>query len=81
LLSDHQADAPAKTCWQLTSEPGEQTALNNTLDAVTVGLTLPWGPGVAEGHVNRVKALKRTMSGRASFELLPCPNVPVAGQG
>ncbi|MEU9328412.1 hypothetical protein AB0D91_32245 [Streptomyces canus] len=29
------------------------------LDAVTVGLTLPWSSGVVEGHVNRVKTLKR----------------------
>ncbi|MCX4767881.1 hypothetical protein OG562_44470 [Streptomyces sp. NBC_01275] len=26
--------------------------------------------GVVEGHVNRVKTLKRAMYGRASFELL-----------
>ncbi|MFJ9011914.1 hypothetical protein [Streptomyces canus] len=26
-------DAPAMTCWQLTSQPGELTALNNTLAA------------------------------------------------
>ncbi len=40
------------------------------LDAVTAGLTLPWSSGVVEGHVNRVKTLKRAMYGRASFELL-----------
>ncbi|MFJ1560333.1 ISL3 family transposase [Streptomyces mirabilis] len=40
------------------------------LDAVTVGLTLPWNSGVVEGHVNRIKMLKRQMFGRAGFELL-----------
>lgn len=29
------------------------------LDAVTAGLTLPWNSGVVEGHVNRIKMLKR----------------------
>jgi transposase len=44
--------------------------LRQDLDAVTAGLTLPWSSGVVEGHVNRVKTLKRAMYGRASFELL-----------
>ncbi|MFE6617749.1 transposase [Streptomyces sp. NPDC057740] len=44
--------------------------LRQDLDAVTACLTLPWSSGVAEGHVNRVKTLKRAMYGRASFELL-----------
>ncbi|MER8161030.1 transposase [Streptomyces sp. NPDC094472] len=43
--------------------------LRRDLDAVT-GLTWPWSSGVVEGHVNRVKTLKRAMYGRASFELL-----------
>ncbi|MFF2507690.1 transposase [Streptomyces sp. NPDC058067] len=40
------------------------------LNAVTAGLTLPWNSGVVEGHVNRIKMLKRQMFGRAGFELL-----------
>ncbi|MFF7887586.1 transposase [Streptomyces sp. NPDC020794] len=44
--------------------------LRQDLDAVTAGLTLRWSSGVVEGHVNRVKTLKRAMNGRASFELL-----------
>lgn len=39
-------------------------------DAVTAGLTLPWNSGSVEGHVNRIKMLKRQMFGRAGFELL-----------
>jgi transposase len=45
-------------------------SLRQDLDAVTAGLTLPWSSGVVEGHVNRVKTLKRAIYGRASFELL-----------
>ncbi|MFD9507833.1 hypothetical protein [Streptomyces mirabilis] len=39
-------------------------------DAVVAGLTLPWSSGVVEGHVNRIKMLKRQMFGRAGFNLL-----------
>ncbi|MFD8221396.1 hypothetical protein ACFV2U_49070 [Streptomyces sp. NPDC059697] len=39
-------------------------------DAVTAGLTLPWNSGPVEGHVNRIKMLKRQMFGRAGFQLL-----------
>ncbi|MFI9047348.1 transposase [Streptomyces sp. NPDC053427] len=38
--------------------------------AVIAGLTLPWNSGVVEGHVNRIKMLKRQMFGRAGFQLL-----------
>lgn len=38
-------------------------------DAVIAGLTLPWNC-VVEGHVNRIKMLKRQMFGRAGFALL-----------
>ncbi|MFF2412308.1 transposase [Streptomyces sp. NPDC058092] len=39
-------------------------------EAVIAGLTLPWNSGVVEGHVNRIKMLKRQMFGRAGFQLL-----------
>jgi transposase len=38
--------------------------------AVVAGLTLPWNSGPVEGHVNRIKMLKRQMYGRAGFALL-----------
>ncbi|MEV8395193.1 MULTISPECIES: hypothetical protein [unclassified Streptomyces] len=44
--------------------------LPDWLDAVIAGLTLPWSSGVVEGHVNRIKMLKRQMFGRAGFALL-----------
>ncbi|MFE4959835.1 transposase [Streptomyces sp. NPDC056653] len=49
---------------------GFASFLRQDLDAVTAGLTLHWSSGVVEGHVNRVKTLKRAMYGRASFRLL-----------
>ncbi|GKQ40728.1 hypothetical protein ALMP_72510 [Streptomyces sp. A012304] len=49
---------------------GFASFLRQDFDAVTVGLTLLWSSGVVEGHVIRLKKLKRAMYGRASFELL-----------
>lgn len=39
-------------------------------DAVLAGLTLPWSNGPLEGNVNRLKLIKRSMYGRAEFDLL-----------
>ena len=39
-------------------------------DAVLAALTQPYSSGVVEGHVNRIKMLKRQMYGRANFDLL-----------
>ena len=44
--------------------------LRKDRQAVQAGLTLSWNNGVVEGHVNRLKCLKRTMYGRAKFDLL-----------
>ncbi|GAA3082324.1 ISL3 family transposase [Streptomyces olivoverticillatus] len=44
--------------------------LHRDHDAVTAGLTLPWSSGPVEGHVNRIKMLKRQMYGRAGLPLL-----------
>ncbi|MET7370877.1 transposase [Streptomyces sp. NPDC005566] len=44
--------------------------IERDLAAVTAGLTLPWSSGAVEGHVNRIKMLKRQMFGRAGFALL-----------
>ncbi|GGS23256.1 hypothetical protein GCM10010252_72990 [Streptomyces aureoverticillatus] len=44
--------------------------LERDLDAIVAGLTFPWNSGVVEGHINRIKMLKRQMFGRASFALL-----------
>ena len=39
-------------------------------DAVLAGLTLPWSHGSLEGHMNRLTLIKRSMDGRAEFDLL-----------
>jgi transposase len=44
--------------------------LRDDYDAVRAGVTLPWSNGPVEGHINRLKTLKRQMFGRASLDLL-----------
>jgi transposase len=38
--------------------------------AVKAGVTLPWSQGPIEGHITRLKLLKRQMFGRAKLDLL-----------
>jgi transposase len=38
--------------------------------AVAAALESPWSNGPVEGHVNRLKTIKRQMYGRANFDLL-----------
>ncbi len=45
-------------------------SLKRDYDAVKAGLTLPWSQGAVEGHVHRLKLLKRQMYGKASFQTL-----------
>jgi transposase len=44
--------------------------LQRDADAVQAALDLPWTTSPAEGQINRIKMLKRTMYGRAGFDLL-----------
>lgn len=44
--------------------------LRQDLEAVLAGLSLPWSQGQAEGQINRLKTVKRSMYGRAKFDLL-----------
>ena len=46
------------------------TGVHQDQDAVLAGLTLPWSNGPLEGNVNRLKLIKRSMYGRANFDLL-----------
>ncbi len=45
-------------------------SLRRDLAAVQAALDLPWTTSPAEGQINRLKMLKRTMYGRAGFPLL-----------
>lgn len=44
--------------------------LLSDIEAVEHGINMHWNNGAVEGHVNRIKSIKRVMYGRASFELL-----------
>uniref|UniRef100_UPI003570E431 ISL3 family transposase n=1 Tax=Nocardia testacea TaxID=248551 RepID=UPI003570E431 len=44
--------------------------LRRDIDAVRNGLTLPYSSGPVEGHINRIKMIKRQMFGRANLDLL-----------
>ena len=46
------------------------TGLRDDYVAVKAGVTLPWSNGPVEGHINRLKMLKRQMFGRARLDLL-----------
>ena len=53
--------------------PGLTSFANGLLrdiKAVKNGINMPWSNGAVEGHVNRIKSIKRQMYGRASFDLL-----------
>jgi len=58
---------------QLSQVPGLHgfvKSLKTDLDAVTAGVSLPWSNGPTEGHVNRLKQIKRQMYGRGKLDLL-----------
>lgn len=44
--------------------------LREDCDSIKAGVTLPWSNGPVEGHVNRLKMVKRQMFGRAKLDLL-----------
>jgi transposase len=58
------------------------TGLSEDYAAVKAGVALPWSTGPVEGHINRLKMLKRQMFGRAHLDLLSRRFVraPRAGQ-
>ena len=75
ILSERQAEALRS--WleraggsSLASLRGFARSLEQDMDAVMNALTLPWSNGPAEGHINKLKLLKRQMYGRAGIELL-----------
>jgi transposase len=64
---------PWMTAAEATGEPALRSfviGLRADQDAVTNGLSLRWSSGSVEGHVNRIKMLKRQMYGRAGPDLL-----------
>jgi transposase len=72
LFRSHDGDALEK--WLMAAE---KTALRNfarslrsDVEAVRAAIELPWSNGPTEGHINRLKMVKRQMYGRAGFNLL-----------
>jgi transposase len=52
------------------------STLLRDLQAVELSITKPWSNGPIEGQINRLKAIKRQMYGRAGFELLKARVLP-----
>ena len=46
------------------------TGLRDDYEAVKAGVTLPWSTSPVEGHISRLKMLKRQMFGRVRLDLL-----------
>ena len=44
--------------------------LQQDQNAVVTALQMPWSNDMAEGHIHRLKLIKRQMYGRAGFDLL-----------
>jgi transposase len=54
------------------------TQLKKDWAAVENAVESVWSNGPAEGHINRLKTLKRQMYGRAGFELIRARTLPFA---
>jgi transposase len=63
----HQSDARQ---WRFARYVEFAKGIVRDRAAVEGALQYRWSNGVTEGHVNRLKMIKRTAYGRASFELL-----------
>ena len=58
------------TTSSLASFRGFAMGVRRDYAAVAAGLTEEWSSGQVEGQVNRLKAIKRAMFGRAKLDLL-----------
>jgi transposase len=77
---DHQEKQAAIKAFELWSAEARSSGiravetfaagLEQDSAAVRAALTQPWSSGQAEGQITRLKLLKRSMYGRASFDLL-----------
>jgi transposase len=53
-----------------TALAGFAAGLTRDLAAVRAALSLPWSTGPVEGQISYLKTIKRSMAGRAGFDLL-----------
>jgi len=69
-----QRDAPAWPNWKDTAKNSLLASFAKNLchdeAALLAALQQPWSNGPVEGHVHRLKLIKRSMYGRAKFDLL-----------
>jgi transposase len=69
-----ERDAEAWPKWQRSAAAGPLAGVAEHLchdqAAFLADLKQPWNNGPVEGHVHRLKLVKRSMHGRASFDLL-----------
>jgi transposase len=69
-----ERDASAWSLWQKTARKSPLhhfvVQLQRDEAAVRAALTLPWSTGPVEGHIHRLKLIKRQMYGRAKLDLL-----------
>jgi transposase len=56
--------------WAATLFARFAASLRRDFDAISAALVTPWTTSPVEGQISRLKMLKRTMYGRAGFELL-----------
>ena len=75
LIRGHRPDQ--LTAWLIRSEASSvagirtfASRLRRDEEAVRAGVTVEWSNGQVEGSVNRLKVIKRSMYGRARFDLL-----------
>ena len=70
----HERDASAWMSWQKAARKSSlhhfAAQLQHDEAAVQAGLSLPWSTGPVEGHIHRLKLIKRQMYGRAKLDLL-----------
>jgi transposase len=76
-LDEWIAQVVAGDCAELR---GFATGLLPDKEAVETGLTLSWSTGPCEGHIHKIKLIKRSMYGKAGFALLR-QRVLRAGEG
>ena len=67
-LSNHPIDA--------VPGPGFSYGLKKDFNAVIAAVETSWSNGQTEGQINRLKAIKRQMYGRAGFHLLRARVLP-----
>lgn len=82
--SNHSSNVPALHRWMeqaraagIASIQDFESQLQRDILAVEAAITERWSNGPVEGHVNRLKTLKRQMYGRAGVELLRARLIPL----